>query len=257
MPGIYGGLGPLAHIRFELILIERNYLRGARTDQEHPDYVLVSAASTPDRTASLVNNDLAAADHMITYARILEQAGADFMMVMCNTAHAFHTIVQDSITIPWVHMVDATARHIQHTMPGVTRVGILGTNGTLSTRLYHTALTAYGITPIAPQLDSEEQALVMDAIYHERYGIKATGAMVSDEARVRLANAADWCKAHEAQVIIPACTEVSVALTAKLYPSVPIIDPLVVAADTMLDLAYGITQLSAFTSRSSTKQLGI
>jgi aspartate racemase len=250
LPGIYGGVGPLAHIRFEQIFLDRNTRRGARRDQHHPDYILVSAAATPDRTARIIKGETDPPHHMLESARRLEQAGADFMMVICNSAHAFYRAVQEQLSIPWIHLIDITSRQIAQDTPNLKRVGILGTNGSLHAKLHHKSLTRYNITPIAPILDSKEQALVMEAIYHEVYGIKCTGNIVSDEAEARLIQAAEWCRKQGAQAIIPACTEISVALTLATYSSIPIIDPMVIAADVMLELAYGETPLEEYVALS-------
>lgn len=79
----------------------------------------------------------------------------------------------------------------------------------------------------------------MDAIFDPSWGIKATGATVSPRAQDNLVRAATWCVDRGAQGVIAACTEVSVGLSAENFPRVPVIDPLVVAADLAVDLAFG------------------
>jgi aspartate racemase len=244
--GIYGGVGPLSHTLFEQHLLASGHRRGARTDQDYPVWLLASASSTPNRMTSLDGSGPNSAPHLRHFAQLLERAGADVLFVVCNTAHAYHEEVQRGLGIPWVHLMDVTVEQIRRTLPDVGKVGILGTDGTLSTRLYDRALTARGVEPIAPAVGSPDQRLVMDAIFDPAWGIKATGASVSDRARTSLEQAADHAVSRGAQAVIAACTEVSVALTAETYRRVPVIDPLVVAADLAIELAFGDREPSEF-----------
>lgn len=239
VPGILGGLGPLAHVQFEHALLARNHARGARRDQQHPVWLLVSAAATPDRTRALLEGGETALPYLTGYAQILERAGAHAIFVICNTAHAYHDEVQRALGVPWVHMMRTVAGALAERYGRGTAVGILGTNGTLATRLYHRALEARGLVPLAPALGSDVQARVVAAIYDPVVGVKATGARVSPEARAAFAEAARWCVRQGAGVVVPACTEVSAGLTPHTFTDAPLLDPLDVMADTALDLAYG------------------
>lgn len=238
VPGILGGLGPLAHVQFEQQILTRNHLRGARTDRQHPVWLLASASSTPERTRAILEGGPSALPHLLEFAKRLEAAGADAIFVVCNTAHAYHADVQREIGIPWIHLMNIVAGAIRAGFPAGTGVGILGTDGTLATGLYHRALDAAGLRPVAPDVGSAVQQRIMSAIFDGETGIKATGANVSPVARGHLTVAAEWCVGRGAAVIVPACTEVSVGLTAEVFGAAPLVDPLVVAADVLLDLAY-------------------
>ncbi len=247
--GLYGGVGPLSHTLFEAHLLSSGHRHGARTDQDYPVWLLASASSTPNRTASLVGTGENSAPYLLHYAQLLERAGADVLFVVCNTAHAYHEQVQRELRIPWVHLMDVTVEWIRRTLPDVRSVGILGTDGTLTTRLYHRALEAHGLNPVAPEVGSAEQALVMGAIFDSAWGVKATGARVSDHAVTNLAQAADRAVDRGAQALIAGCTEVSVALTSETYTRVPVVDPLVVAADLAVEVAFGDREPSEFLIR--------
>lgn len=237
--GIYGGVGPLAHIEFEKMLLEQNYMRGARSDQDHPVWLVANATSTPDRTKTLLSKTFESKKTMIHYAKLLEQMGAQALMVICNTAHGYHKIVQRELSIPWIHLMNITANYVKKTYPDIQTVGILGTDATIQLHLYHDALTQYSLTPVAPQIDSSVQQGVMDAIYHKEFGIKATGAHVEPIAVKNLVIGAKWCMENGAEAVIAGCTEISVGLTEKIFPFIPIIDPLTVAANIFLDISYG------------------
>lgn len=244
--GIYGGVGPLAHTLFEQYLLAASHRRGARTDQDHPVWLLASASSTPNRMTSLAGTGNSAVGHLRHFAQVLERAGTDVLFVVCNTAHAYHESVQRELGIPWVHLMQITTERIRRTWPAVAKVGVLGTDGTLATGLYHRALAAHGLEAVAPEVGSDVQQLFMEAIFDPVWGIKATGAALSSRARTTLQRCADWTVERGAQAVIAACTEVSVGLTPESYRDVPVVDPLLVAADIAVDLAFGARRPAEF-----------
>lgn len=251
LPGILGGLGPLAHIEFEQRLLHHSSRRGAQCDQEHPNWVLLSAASTPDRTRSLAGTGPDCLPHLIRSARLLETMGACFLVVTCNTAHGFYSTVQAQLGIPWLHMMDATAAYIAEGFPNVRRVGVLATDGTLRSHLYTTSLTQYGISPILPPLGSPIQHRVMQSIYSPDWGIKATGVWVSDIALIELIVASRWLATQGAELIIAGCTEISIGLAKLSQLPINWIDPLDVMANLTLDLAYGLVSAPSVMSTKS------
>ena len=66
---------------------------------------------------------------MIASAKRLERAGADFILIACNTAHFFLENVQQSTHIPIMNMPLETAKHLNK--HHYTSVGLLCTDGTL------------------------------------------------------------------------------------------------------------------------------
>jgi aspartate racemase len=243
IPGILGGMGPLAHLEFERRLIQRNLQRGVTRDQDHPVWILISAADIPDRTQSLAGRSEDCTPWLIHYGRVLEQAGADFLVVTCNTSHAFYHRVQPQIGIPWLRLMDCTAQFIRETYPTVKRVGILATDGTIQTGLYSQPLGDLGLTPILP--NPAQQAQVMQLIYHPNWGIKASGIWVSEQALEQLSQTVAALQQQGAELVIAGCTELSVGLAR--IPDLPLtwVDPLDIMAVLSLDLAFGSRPLNS------------
>lgn len=242
IPGIIGGVGPLAHIAFERRLIAESARRGASGDGGHPVWILVNASDIPDRTACLASGSDDCVRHLVRYGRMLEAAGANFLVVACNTAHAFHRQVQPSLSIPWLHLIDRTAVAIARGYPGIERVGVLATDGTLGAGLYHQSLHELGIAVASPALGSDAQRSIMDAIYASGWGIKAAGVEVSARAKAEVLRAMSRMKDEGAQVVVSGCTELSAALeimSRETSLPLPWIDPLEIGAQLTLDLAFG------------------
>ena len=90
IPGIVGGLGPLAHIELEKCLLRSRQQRSeVLCDQDYPTWLVVSATQTPDRTRSFNQTGDCCIPALTEYAQLLQRMGSDFLLIPCNTAHAF------------------------------------------------------------------------------------------------------------------------------------------------------------------------
>jgi len=244
IPGIYGGVGPLSHIYFEQQLIKISHDRGAKEDQDYLVYFLFNASSTPDRTKNLLYKGESPINHMFYFAKKIEKSGADFMVVICNTAHAFYNEISRKIKIPWINMIEVVAKEIKNKYPLVKKVGIIGTDGTINARIYHKSLESKGINVISPKIGSLTQQKVMNAIYHPTYGIKSSGNSISKFSEQNVIDAILELKNNDAELIITACTEVSLCVNYinsqnSLLKDFIIIDPLVIMAEVVFNLSYG------------------
>ncbi len=64
----------------------------------------------------------------------VEAAGADFLLICTNTMHKVAPQIEDAISIPILHIADATAEEIKK--QGMTTIGLLGTNFTMEQEFY-------------------------------------------------------------------------------------------------------------------------
>ncbi len=243
IPGIIGGMGPLAHTTFEQILIEQSTKRGAYRDQEHPVWFLINAANIPDRTESFLGNIESCVPWLIKYGKLLESVGVDFLVVPCNTAHAFYEPVQSQLQIPWIHLIDCSTQFLVENYPDIKKIGILSTDGTLRAALYHNSLVKAGFIPISLQLDSAFQKLVMNTIFDLSWGIKATGSQISPPAQKNLRTIVDYLAKQGAEIVIAGCSELSVGFYETEELALPWLDPLEIIANVTLDLAFGSRSL--------------
>ena len=81
----------------------------------------------------------------------------------CNTAHYFHAKIQEQVGIPLLHMIRLSADYIAEKYPKVRKAGLLASDGTIASRLYHDSYAAKGIEIIIPNEASQKDT--MDAIY--------------------------------------------------------------------------------------------
>ncbi|MEW8979581.1 MAG: amino acid racemase [Symbiobacterium sp.] len=220
--GILGGMGPEATADLFLKIIRAT---PARTDQEHIRVLIDNNPAIPDRTAAILGRGPDPVPLLTRTARLLEQWGADLIVIPCNTAHYFHDQVQASVHVPVLHIMKETAAFLRERYPGLSAVGVLATTGTVRTGLYQRFLGERGLHALVP--DDEGQQEVMDCIYGE-HGVKAghTGPEVTE----RLVRVAQSLVARGAGAVIAGCTELPIVLHDGDLP-VPVIDPTRILAE--------------------------
>lgn len=200
--GILGGMGPLATADLYRKIIE---LTPADRDQDHITVVIYADPRVPDRTEALLQDGADPIPWLVYGARALVALGVDFIVVPCNTAHAFLGEVQPRVGRPILSMIDAAADEIRATWPDAKVVGLLATSGTIAAELYQQALLKRSIDVIVPDDDVQERC-VMAAIR----AVKAGRPI--DDATALLVEASEHLTEREADVLLAACTEIPVAL---------------------------------------------
>ena len=105
--GILGGMGPEAT---NLLCQEIVNLTPAQKDQEHIPFIVINNPQIPDRTQALLYNGESPIPSMLKSAKTIESAGADFIILPCNTAHNFIPNIQSKINIPFINMIEETAK---------------------------------------------------------------------------------------------------------------------------------------------------
>lgn len=199
--GVLGGLGPWATLDlFEKILT----LTPAAKDQDHLRLIIDNNPKIPDRSPAILGNGEDPTPALIETAQNLERAGADFIVIPCNTAHFFYDAVRRAVTIPVLHIMNEVAASAGDAVPGLRKVGVLATAATVQSRLYHDAFERVGVTVIGP--DERGQNAVNRAIY----GVKA-GRMGPDVTR-ELTEVASALVSSGAQAIVLGCTELPFVL---------------------------------------------
>ncbi|MEA5059446.1 MAG: amino acid racemase [Candidatus Pelethousia sp.] len=161
--GIIGGMGPLATADLFEKLVR---LTDAPCDQDHIHTIVDSNPSIPDRTAAILSGGESPVPALVRSAQRLEAAGAELLVMACNTAHYFYDQVAASVSIPILHIARETAACVQ--AAGLSSAALLATDGTVKAGVYEKAFRAAGLDLMHP--NDEEQAAVMDVIYK---GIKA------------------------------------------------------------------------------------
>ncbi len=137
-------------------------------------------------------------------AQGLQQAGADCLLIGANTMHKIANKIQAAITIPIIHIAEATAAAI--TQQQLTTVGLLGTKYTMQLDFYKDKLAAKNITTIIPS-DEDDIEFINYAIYNEM----GKGIFLP-ETKKRFVTIINKLVESGAQGIILGCTEIPILI---------------------------------------------
>ena len=141
-----------------------------------------------------------AAQKMVEAGQSLERAGVDFLVLCTNTMHKLAPELEAGVSIPLLHIADATAEAIK--TAGISRVGLLGTRFTMEQAFYRQRLEEkHGLQVFIP--DDADRELVHNVIYGE-----LCLGVVKPESRRGFVAIIDKLVASGAQGIILGCTEI-------------------------------------------------
>ncbi len=150
----------------------------------------------------------------------LEKAGADFIIICTNTMHKVIDIIQNKITIPILHIAEATASElINH---NIRKVALLGTKYTMEQDFYKIKLIEAGLEVIIPE--KEDIALINDTIFNE-----LCLGIISTQSKVEFLRIIQSLADEGAEGVILGCTEIGL-LVQQQDTSVPLFDTTLIHA---------------------------
>ena len=139
-------------------------------------------------------------------AQNLEKAGAGFIIICTNTMHKVATEIQKKISIPIIHIAEATADALKEN--GIEKVGLLGTKYTMTQEFYKSKLIEAGIEVVIP--DEAGVTVVNDIIYNE-----LCLGIISEESKKKFVNIIKQLEKAGAQGVILGCTEIGLLIQQK------------------------------------------
>lgn len=170
----------------------------------------------------------AAGELLANAARSLEAAGADCIVLCTNTMHKVAAQIEASVTIPLLHIADATATAIKQA--GCNRVGLLGTKFTMEQPFYRERLSEHhGIEVVLP--NEAERDSLHQIIYQE-----LCQGIINPESKQALRKMMAGLGWQGVDGIILGCTEIGL-LVGKADAAVPLFDTSLIHANAAVDFA--------------------
>ena len=161
-------------------------------------------------------------------AQSVEAGGADFLLICTNTMHKVAPEIEASISIPLLHIADATAEKLL--ADNIKRVGLLGTQFTMEQSFYKGRLTEkFGIEVIVPE--TEQQEIVHNVIYSELCLGK-----IMDDSRKQYLKIINYLQKQGAEAVILGCTEIAL-LVQQNHTRIPLYDTTEIHAAQAVKLA--------------------
>ncbi|MGR4069658.1 aspartate/glutamate racemase family protein [Billgrantia sp. C5P2] len=164
----------------------------------------------------------ATAEILCRAARRVEAGGADFLLIGTNTMHKVAPQVAEAVSIPLLHIADATAQRLAD--DGIRRVGLLGTRFTMEQEFYKGRIAeGYGIEVMVP--DETQRDLVHEVIYTE-----LCLGQVKETSRQRYLEIIASLRERGAEAVILGCTEIAL-LVQQSHTAVPLYDTTAIHAE--------------------------
>jgi aspartate racemase len=157
----------------------------------------------------------AAGDYLSDAATELEAGGADLLIMATNTMHRVAPRITDAISIPFLHIIDATADAILDA--GIDTVGVLGTETVMTDSFYRDRFADHGIDTLVPEVADREE---VDRIIFE----ELTKGKIRPESRDTYLTVIDKLVDSGAGGIVLGCTEIDLLIEGSDRPDVPLFD---------------------------------
>lgn len=204
--GIIGGMGPDATVDFMSRVLQAT---PASTDQDHVRMLIENNPRIPSRQLAMRGEGQDPGPEIAAVAARLEAAGAEFLVMPCNLAHAWQSDIKAAISIPFVSIIDVSVQSALDRGDEGSVVGLMTTPGCFTAGLYQQALAASGRAVITQTPD--ELAKTMSLVERIKSGDQ------SEEVRSGLQALANELVHRGAKVLIAACTEFPLVLDEPMF----------------------------------------
>lgn len=235
--GVMGGMGPEATIAFMQRILE---LTPAQDDSDHVPLLVDNNTQVPSRIQAIIER--AGEDPrpvLCDMARRLAAWGAEALAMPCNTAHFYAAAIAESVTVPFLNMVDMTAAQAIARWPGLRRIGLLASPAVRMTGVFDRAFTPYRIDIRYPHDNNAMLACIkaIKAGRRDRHTVAMLNGMIGE------------LEADGAELAIIACSELSI-VKEELNATLPKVDSVDVLAQAVVDFSTRSGDFTSTTARS-------
>ncbi len=197
--GVLGGMGPDATVDFMARVLA---VTEARSDQDHVRLLVDQNPKIPNRQRALLEGADSPASALASMAARLEAMGSDFLVMPCNTAHAWAAEISAAVGIPLVSIIDVTMAAV--TASASRTVGLMASAACLDASVYQDALSDAGLTPVLQSADElAELTALIAAIKTGDHGAGVGSSMLA---------LAESLVEQGATALIVGCTEIPIVL---------------------------------------------
>ncbi len=144
-----------------------------------------------------------AGERLADVARSLEKGGAQLIVLCTNTMHKVISSIEEAVSVPVLHIADATAKEIQ--VNHLHTIGLLGTKYTMEQDFYKERIAERGIEVLIPE--AAERDMINEIIFDELCLGK-----INDSSKVKYQQAIQNLIDRGAQGIILGCTEIGLLI---------------------------------------------
>jgi aspartate racemase len=223
--GLIGGITPQSTILYYQVL---NDLASKHFGDSHSCKVIINSVDFAE-VASLQKQDRwDLLDTLMANAgKSLESAGAKCILICANTMHLTIDAVRNAVSIPVIHIAEATSEPIQHKK--LKTVALLGTKYTMEKDFFINILSSFGIKTIVPNL--EDRNVIHKIIYSE-----LSKGLLTNASKQAYLQIIEKLVKDGAEGVILGCTEIPL-LIKQTDVKVPVFDTTTIHATKAFNLA--------------------
>lgn len=217
--GVIGGLGPETTAEFYLNVV----FSCSKQDRTARPPVIISSVPLPYQFEEDAIKNGEGFERILPFltneAQRLEKAGADFIVMPCNSLHVFIDQIRASVKVPVLSIIEETVNFLKEN--NFKRVGIISTSATIRNKLYENAFEANGITYEAPNEFQQEK---MGKIIHN-----LVIGQQNNRDRDELIKVISEFSEKNVDCVALACTDLQMLI--PTHPALKIFDTMKILAD--------------------------
>ena len=225
--GIIGGLGPDTTAKFYLEVIAKSKLIDPSS---RPQMIIWNVPMNLETENSFIRGNDESEAYLALLsnaAKKLELAGADFLVIPCNSVHIFIDQIRQVVKIPVLSIVEETDSFLKK--HNITKVGILATSATVKNRLYDGVLESRGVQIVLPTT-AEQVELDLSIT-------RLVDNESSEQDREKLEGIITALANKGVQTTLLACTDLQ--LIAPSHPTVAIYDTMHILVESTVKKMFG------------------
>ena len=221
--GIIGGLGPETTADFYLDLV---FSCQKKSKTCRPAIIIASVPLPYKIEEELIMKNKGASRYipfLENEAKRLEKAGADFIVMPCNSLHVFIKEIRNAVEIPVLSIVEETVKFLKKN--NFKKVGIVSTSATIENKLYENAFEENDIAYETP--DDFQQAKM------GKFILNLVNGQQNNKDREELVQIINDFKNKDVDCVALACTDLQLLI--PKHPSLKIFDTMKIYADVTVE----------------------
>lgn len=223
--GLIGGMSPESTIMYYQVL---NNLAKETYGDKHSARVLINSVDFGEISNLQVQDKWEDLNQIMgNAAKNLENGGTSCILICANTMHLTIEAVKKQVTVPVIHIAEATAEAI--VAQNLKKVALLGTKYTMEKPFYANILSNYGIETMIPE--QQDREIIHTIIYEE-----LAKGILDESSKQKYIDIIYTLKAKGAEGIILGCTEIPL-LIKQHDVSIPVFDTTTIHATKAFNLS--------------------
>lgn len=226
--GILGGMSPEASIEYYRLFVDLT--RESEFSENYPELIIYNLNFEDFCNPVSRGRHEEVVELLRTKLNAIEDAGADFVLMASNTPHMYYADLKGEISVPLLSIVKVTADAASE--KGLQKVGLLGTDFTMTSDFYPEELSNHGIKTVVP--DEQDREYVHRKIMNE-----LVAGDFREDTRKKLTELIRELKEEEnIEGVVLGCTELPLILSEEEV-GVPVLDTTRLHVEAALEFASG------------------